>query len=66
MKNEHIGRCDICWETTRVAHFPMYVFGSEGINLCHDCEMRVHRFITEASRETMRKRRDEKLREKED
>lgn len=37
--------CSICWIYEEVKHLPIYVRGSEGIELCHDCEMLLVDFI---------------------
>ena len=31
--------CSICQGTNDTRHLPIYVRGSEGIEICHDCEM---------------------------
>ena len=39
------GCCLICHEETKVRWKNLYVIGSEGINVCHTCEMKIIRFI---------------------
>lgn len=46
--------CTICHRKALCRHFDMYVFGSEGIELCHDCEMDVYGAIRERIYEHMR------------
>jgi len=31
--------CGICTEVTEVRHITLYITGSEGLNVCHSCEM---------------------------
>ncbi len=31
--------CRICFIETKLKHLPLYVSGSEGIDICHNCEM---------------------------
>jgi len=50
--------CSICHGPKQCNHFSLYVFGSEGVWLCHECEMAVHKFIRDLSLEKMRERRD--------
>lgn len=39
--------CFICHaEEEKLKHFSLYVMGSEGIDLCHLCEINVINFIT--------------------
>jgi len=49
--------CDMCLEKKETTHFALYVSGSEGTHLCHDCEMWVVRFIREQARAVVRRRR---------
>lgn len=51
--------CSICREEKETKFFPLYVFGSEGIVLCHECEMEVVEFIREKSSENLRKKKQE-------
>ena len=36
-----IGRCLLCKEIQEVRYIDLYVIGSEGLHVCHDCEMEV-------------------------
>lgn len=36
--------CSIC-QQPRTRHLPLYYCGSEGIHLCHECEMHVITYI---------------------
>lgn len=47
-------KCGICGEESECRHFDLYVFGSEGVSLCHGCEMLVNSFIEMMSRHRMR------------
>jgi ribosome-binding protein aMBF1 (putative translation factor) len=45
-------RCTICGHTvTQTRHFDLYVIGSEGVNLCHDCEMDCNRHLAQRMRD---------------
>lgn len=37
--------CGICTETTNVRYIDLYVTGSEGLNVCHECEMRLVSYV---------------------
>lgn len=37
--------CIICYNKDETKHFSLYVFGSEGVNLCHSCQIAVCEFI---------------------
>ena len=39
--------CNICREKAKCRYFDLFVSGSEGIQLCHECEMLVIKFIRE-------------------
>ena len=45
-----MGNCLICQENTETKFLPIYVIGSEGINICQNCEMSLIRHITEQMR----------------
>jgi hypothetical protein len=40
-----IDRCSICSCTRDVRHHDLYIIGSEGVRLCHDCEMGVLNYL---------------------
>ena len=42
-------RCSICTKTDECRHFEIYVFGSEGVWLCHRGELTVCQFIRDCS-----------------
>ena len=35
------GYCRICGGLEQLRHVNLYVVGSEGLNLCHECEMKI-------------------------
>lgn len=37
--------CRICGSKDEVKHFSFYCFGSEGVNLCINCQIQVSNFI---------------------
>lgn len=50
--------CWICHRETETRYVELYVSGSEGLNICHACEMRVVEFIQGLSRFLFRLRWD--------
>ena len=45
-----LGRCSVCRYTgTNVKHLEIYPFGSEGVDICLDCELAICEFITKRS-----------------
>lgn len=36
-----IGRCLLCKEIQEIRYIDLYVIGSEGLDICHACEMEV-------------------------
>ena len=40
-----IAYCTICDKERETKYIDLFVIGSEGTRLCHDCEMRVVEFI---------------------
>jgi hypothetical protein len=58
-------KCDMCLEKhERTRHIELYVWGSEGVNLCHDCEMEVNKYISQSAIVALRKKRDAALKKK--
>jgi len=57
-----MGQCSVCNKMEEVRHIPLYVFGSEGIFLCHKCEMNLVEYVRKTSMDFMRKRKEEYLR----
>lgn len=39
------GECRICGNMDDLRHINLYVTGSEGLDICHDCEMRLVEFV---------------------
>jgi hypothetical protein len=33
------GLCRVCWQEGETRHINLFIYGSEGIYLCHECEM---------------------------
>ena len=54
--NSHQGQCTICNAITEVRHLPIYVFGSEGIEICHECEMGLVKYVLDKTMEYQRAR----------
>jgi hypothetical protein len=55
-----MGYCMICRndkEETR--HISLYVIGSEGLDICHECEMRIVEFARELMGEELNKKLNE-------
>ena len=44
------GNCTICNRLKDVRYIDLYVIGSEGTRLCHECEMLVVEFIRDKKR----------------
>ena len=51
-----ITSCDICDDVAETRYIDLFVTGSEGTRLCHDCEMLVVEFIREEQRAALRQR----------
>jgi len=45
------GRCNICGEDKDVRWKNLYLIGSEGIDICHPCEMDLLRYLENKSRD---------------
>ncbi len=52
-----IGTCMICKVHAEVRHIPLYVIGSEGLWLCHACEMRIVEFVRIMMRQYMEEKK---------
>jgi len=39
--------CGICTNVEEVKHINLYITGSEGLNICHECEMRLVNYVRE-------------------
>ncbi len=37
--------CQICGAEEEIKFLPLYVSGSEGIDICHDCEMHIVEYL---------------------
>lgn len=46
-----LGRCNICHEDKEVRWKNLYLIGSEGINICHPCEMDLLAYLRKKSNE---------------
>lgn len=49
--------CDMCLEMKQTRYLDLYISGSEGTRLCHDCEMLVVHFVRDNARAALRARR---------
>ena len=59
--------CDMCLgRFDRMRHIPLYVFGSEGITLCHDCEMELCKYVRDRAMDALRRKRDEHIAKRKD
>ncbi len=52
-----VKKCWICHQEIEIRYIDLYVAGSEGLNICSICEMRVVEFIRGLSRFLNRLRR---------
>jgi len=48
------GRCNICLEDKDVRWKNIYLIGSEGIDICHPCEMDLLKYLQDKSRDFQR------------
>jgi len=48
-----VTNCTICDKTRETRYIDLFVEGSEGSRLCHDCEMLVVEFVREEKRTTL-------------
>lgn len=39
------GECRVCSNEADLRHLNLYVTGSEGLEICHECEMRLVEFV---------------------
>ena len=44
MSDPFQGQCRCCGDKGKVRHLAIYVVGSEGLDVCHDCEMAIVEF----------------------
>lgn len=52
--------CDLCLERKEhTRHLALYVWGSEGLRCCHECEMDLVRFCEKKARTVLRRRKKE-------
>ena len=40
-----MARCGICTDEVEVRHIAVYIIGSEGLDVCHECEMLIVNYI---------------------
>lgn len=52
-------KCSLCLEQKETRYIDLYVFGSEGLRVCHDCEMVLVDFCRSLAGAALRKRKDE-------
>lgn len=60
--------CSLCrehFEKGELRHFDIYAFGSEGIRVCHGCELGLVSYCQEQSRAALRRRKAEHKRSRE-
>ena len=50
------GTCRLCGETKEVRHVNLFVFGSEGLWICHDDEMKLVEFARQMSVDVLDKK----------
>ena len=57
MSEPFLGHCSVCHVSPiEVRHVNLYVFGSEGWYVCHECEMKVVAFIRQMTYENGEKK----------
>lgn len=56
---KNIGRCDICRQKNNlVRYLDLYPFGSEGLILCLNCELKILEFIRKEVSKTLIKMKE--------
>lgn len=58
------GTCMMCLKDKEVRNIPLYIIGSEGLDICHDCEMDVVRYIRKRRTSSARVRKAEFLKKR--
>lgn len=51
MIKRYTGNCYVCKEATEIRNIDIYVIGSEGLNICHPCEMQMVEWLRVAANE---------------
>jgi hypothetical protein len=51
--------CSICNSKEKTKFIDLYVFGSEGLYLCHECEMKLVEFVRGTKSQYLKKRMEE-------
>ena len=51
------GHCHVCSEIKAITHHEIYHIGSEGLDICQECELKVIDFIRSMQRERVRHRK---------
>ena len=64
MKRTLETHCDICGKVAKTRYIDLFVMGSEGTRLCHDCEMLVVEFIRDKKHSVMDTRIRDRLKAK--
>ena len=49
--------CYMCHELEETGHLALYVSGSEGLRVCHECEMAIVKFCQEQAGAALRRRK---------
>jgi len=49
--------CSLCRTSANTRFLPLYITGSEGINVCHDCEMKIVEFCRRLALENLARHR---------
>lgn len=58
------GRCWMCQEPGEIRNVDLYVIGSEGLNVCHKCEMKTVEFVRQQWHVVNEQKRQEMLERK--
>lgn len=53
MKERYLGRCYVCGERTQIRNIDIYVIGSEGLNICHEDEMKMVEWLQKQCHQNM-------------
>jgi hypothetical protein len=45
--------CMTCCKNKEIRHINLFVFGSEGLLICHECEMKIVEFVRQLTSENI-------------
>ena len=63
ISEKFLGTCLMCSHKKELRNIDLYVIGSEGLNVCHDCEMSIVEFVRDKMGEGMTAHKEAWIRE---